>query len=124
MPPRVNPLKLNPLQLRTLTVMQVLANMPEAAEPNDATGEITIKAFPDPHGDHFHLGDGIVMAADITGLFMEQVWNALERKGLARAGWPTEITLTKEGLAYETGLRDELLGGHAHGHGGHDGHDH
>ena len=121
MPPRVNPLQLNALQLRTLTILQILAEMPEAAEKNESTGETTIKAFPDPHGDHFHLGDGIVMGSDITGLFLEAVWNALERKGLAKPTWPTEITLTKEGLAYDTGLKDKILHSHHdHGHG----HDH
>jgi hypothetical protein len=122
MPSRVNPLQLNPLQLRTLTILQILAAMPEAAEKNEASGETTIKAFPDPHGDHFHLGDGIVMSSDITGLFMESVWNALQRKGLAKPSWPTEITLTREGLAYETGLRDKIL--HSHGHGNDHGHNH
>jgi hypothetical protein len=122
MPPRVNPLQLNPLQLRTLTILQILAEMPEAAEKNEESGETTVRAFPDPHGDHFHLGDGIVMSSDITGLFMESVWNALQRKGLTKTNWPTEITLTREGLAYETGLRSKIL--HSHGHGHDHGHDH
>lgn len=115
MPPKINPLKLNALQLKTLTILQVLATLPEAADANAETGEVTIKAFPDPHGDHFHLGEATVSGADMTGLFMQAVWNALERKGLARAEWPARITLTKDALSYETGLADAILHrGHGH----------
>jgi hypothetical protein len=106
MPPRSNPLKLNPLQLRTLTLLQVLAQN-SAAGPGP--GERTIERFPQVHGDHFHLGDGVVSSKDATGLFIDKVWHALERKGLARAEWPRRITLTAEGLAYDTGLAEELL---------------
>jgi len=108
MPPKFNPLKLNPLQLRTLTLMQGLASLPDAAE-RAANGEITITRFPQAHGDHFHLGNAVVAAKDATGLYNEAVWNALERKGLARADWPHRITLTGEGLAYETGLGNEIF---------------
>jgi len=38
----------------------------------------------------------------------------LERKGLARSDWPRAITLTAEGLSYETGLGDEILRHAAH----------
>jgi hypothetical protein len=56
----------------------------------------------------------MVSGRDATGLFNEAVWNALARKGLARAAWPETITLTADGLAYETGLAEEILhhGGH------------
>jgi hypothetical protein len=42
------------------------------------------------------------------------VWNALTRKGLARSEYPHRIALTREGLAYDTGMAGELLrhGGH------------
>ena len=108
MPPKNNPLKLNPLQLRTLTLLQGLASLPGTAvqEPN---GEITIVQFPQPHGDHFHMGNAVVATKDATGLFNEAVWNALARKGLARADWPHRITLTVDGLQYNTGLAEEIF---------------
>jgi hypothetical protein len=114
MAPRSNPLKLNPLQLRTLTLLQALAALPDAGEPGPGEGEVTVSAFPRPHADHFHLGDAVVSGSDATGLFNEAVWNALSRKGLARSAWPNAITLTAEGLAYETGQRDKIF--HQSGH--------
>jgi hypothetical protein len=109
MPPKNNPLKLNPLQLRTLTILQVLAGLPNAANPGPGEGEATITVFPQAHGDHFHLGDAVVATKNATGLYNEAVWNALSRKGLARAEWPRQLTLTAMGLGYETGLADEIL---------------
>lgn len=114
MAPRSNPLKLNPLQLRTLTLLQAIAKLPQAAAAGPGLGEVTIKVFPEAHGDHFHLGDATVASRDATGLFIDKVWHALERKGVARAEWPRQITLTAEGLAYDTGLYDEILHHHAH----------
>ncbi|HEX4534150.1 MAG TPA: hypothetical protein VH000_07955, partial [Rhizomicrobium sp.] len=64
---------------------------------------------PQAHGDHFHLGDAVVAGKDATGLYNEKVWNALERKGLARAQWPNQMTLTPTGVAYITGLESEVL---------------
>lgn len=113
MPQKKNPAKLNPLQLRTLTLLQVLATIDEACTPQE-NGEVTITAFPDPHGDHFHLGDAVVAASDASGLNNEAVWNALARKNMARSGWPASITLTVEGLQYDTGLREEILHTHHH----------
>lgn len=107
MPPRTNPLKLNPLQLRTLTLLQALARVPGAAQRRG--DDIVISQFPPAHGDHFHLGDAVVSGKDATGLYNEAVWNALTRKGLARAVWPREIALTPDGFAYDTGLADEIL---------------
>jgi hypothetical protein len=115
MPPKNNPLKLNPLQLRTLTLLQALARVPEAVTDGPEPGEVTIARFPRPHADHFHLGDAIVMGSDATGLFNQAVWHALDRKGLARSNWPTAVTLTAAGLAYDTGEAREILrhgGGH------------
>lgn len=110
-----NSLGLNALQLRTLTVLQALARVPEAVQAGPGEGEITISRFPQAHADHFHLGDALVMGRDATGLFNEAVWNALTRKGLARSDWPNgSITLSAGGLAYETGLADEIL--HRSGH--------
>lgn len=108
MTPKHNPLKLNPLQLRTLTLFQAIARIPGAATPG-ANGEMIIQAFPPAHGDHFHLGDAVVAGKDATGLTNGAVWNALTRKGLARAEYPREMALTAAGLAYETGLEDEVL---------------
>jgi hypothetical protein len=109
MPPKQNPLKLNPLQLRTLTVLQALARLPDASSRGPNAGDVTIERFPQAHGDHLHLGDAVVSAKDITGLYIDKVWHALERKGLARADWPHRITLTQTGLDYETGLAEEIL---------------
>jgi hypothetical protein len=109
MPPKQNPLKLNPLQLRTLTLLQALARIPSVAMAGPGAGEATIQQFPQAHGDHFHLGDAVVRGSDATGLYNEKVWHALERKGVARADWPHRITLTAEGLTYDTGLADQIL---------------
>jgi hypothetical protein len=109
MPPKINPLKLNPLQLRTLTLLQTLARDPQSAGRGPGPGEMTIERFPQMHGSHLHLGDRVVSAKDASGLFNENVWHALERKGLARADWPHRITLTPAALAYDTGLEGELL---------------
>ena len=113
MPPKQNPLKLNPLQLRTLTLLQAIARIPGAAT-SGANGDVVISQFPAAHGDHFHLGDAVVAGKDATGLYNEAVWNALTRKGLAKADWPSAITLTPAGLAYETDLAGEIL--HRSGH--------
>ncbi|HWA31519.1 MAG TPA: hypothetical protein VG867_10480 [Rhizomicrobium sp.] len=114
MAPKQNPLKLNPLQLRTLTLLQAMARVPNAAAAGPGPGEVTISHFPPAHGDHFHLGDAVVRGSDATGLFNEKVWNALTRKGVARGDWPHSITLTPDGLGYDTGLAHEILhhGGH------------
>jgi hypothetical protein len=114
MPPKNNPLKLNPLQLRTLTLLQALARIPGAAAQT-SNGEVAITQFPSAHGDHFHLGDAVVAGRDATGLYNESVWNALARKGLARSDYPRQIVLTLEGLGYDTGEAREILrggGGH------------
>lgn len=113
MAPKRNPLKLNPLQLKTLTLLQAIARIPNAAV-QDANGDLVISQFPPAHGDHFHLGDRTVSGRDATGLYKQEVWNALTRKGLARAEWPHRIALTPVGLAYETGLGEQILRQHAH----------
>jgi hypothetical protein len=108
MPPKSNPLKLNPLQLRTLTLLQGLASLPDSAQ-REANGEVTVTRFPQAHGDHFHLGNATVAAKDATGLYNEAVWHALARKNLARADWPHRITLTVGGLGYDTGQAGEVF---------------
>ena len=112
MPPRNNPLKLNPLQLRTLTLLQAMARTQGAADAGN--GEVAIAQFPQAHGDHFHLGDAVVAGRDATGLYNEAVWNALARKGLARSEYPRQIVLTAEGLGYDTGEAREILRGSSH----------
>ena len=113
MAPKQNPLKLNPLQLRTLTLLQAMVRA-GGAVAGPGAGEATIERFPPAHGDHFHLGDAVVSSRDATGLENQAVWNALTRKGMIKSEWPGSIALTPQGAAYETGLADEILrhGGH------------
>ena len=109
MPPKNNPLRLNALQLKTLTIFQQLARFPESSTRNEDTGEVAITNLPNPHGNHFHCGDAVVMSSDATGLRNEGVWRALERKGLAKSMFPVGVLLTPEGQSYETGLSDRIL---------------
>jgi hypothetical protein len=113
MPKKINPLNLNPLQLKTLTLLQALAKLPDHSE---AAGEGAVKVFnlPHPHGDHFHLGPYVVMARDASGLGNPSAWTALERKGLIKGEFPDECTLTAAGVAYDTGLGAQILHGSDH----------
>ena len=114
MPTKRNPLNLNPLQLRTLTLLQALARLDGHASPAEEPGHVVVANLPRPHGDHFHLGDAIVQARDATGLGNEAAWAALQRKGLIRSLFPRAAVLTPAGLAYDTGLADQILHrGHA-----------
>jgi hypothetical protein len=112
MPPRHNPLKLNPLQLKTLTLLQELARDERRAQPEE--DGVRVIDLPRPHGNHFHVGHYVVSAADATGLHNENVWRALERKGLIHAYFPIGLKVTRAGLDYETGLRDAVLHGSDH----------
>ena len=114
MPPTKNPLKLNSLQLRTLTILQQLGSFPETSSKNEETGEVMISNLPNPHGNHFHCGDAVVLAKNATGLKNQSVWKALERKGLARGFFPMGIALTSNGIAYDTGLAETILMGSDH----------
>ena len=114
MPPRNNPLRLNKLQLKTLCLLQELARLPESSSPVDDTGEVIISNLPHPHGDHFHVGGRVALAKDTTGLRNHAVWLALERKGLARSGFPFAVTLTTEGIGYDTGMEGSILIGDEH----------
>ena len=108
MPPKRNPLNLNPLQLKTLTLLQELARI--AGKPTgDDAGGLAITDLPHAHGDHFHLGEAVVAARDATGLRNPGVWAALERKGLIRPNLPEAVILTASGQEYETGLSDAIL---------------
>jgi hypothetical protein len=115
MPPKRNPLGLNPLQLKTLALLQALARLPEHARA-EADG-VMVANMPPPHGDHFHLGDAVVATRDASGLFNQAAWVALERKGLIQSHFPDAALLTAAGQGYETGLADAIL--HRADHGGH-----
>lgn len=109
MPPKRNPKKLNKLQLKTLTILQGFAAS-EIGAPGENEGEIRIGQIPQPHGNHFHVGEGVVMSRDAVGLTNRGVWAALDRKGLMRSGvFPFSTTLTPEGLDYDTGMTDEII---------------
>jgi hypothetical protein len=109
MPPKKNPLKLNKLQLRTLTLVQVLAKDERTSERDPETNEITINHMPHAHGNHVHIGAFTVSAKDASGLNNPAVWTALSRKGLVRIGLGSAITITPEGLDYDTGLSDHFV---------------
>ena len=111
---RPNPKRLNPLQLRTLTLLQALARERAFAYPPERDGAVLIHTLPHAHGDHFHVGPAVVSARDATGLGNPSVLNALARKGLLLAGRTGLPVLTAEGLAYDTGIADEILHGADH----------
>jgi hypothetical protein len=109
MPPRRNPLQLNALQLKTLTLLQELARLTDYSAAAEPAGEVAIAGLPQPHGDHFHLGDAVVASRDATGLHIPGVWAALERKGLVRSLPDGGAAITPLGLDYETGMREAIL---------------
>jgi hypothetical protein len=113
MPPKRNPLNLNALQLKTLTLLQELARVTGKPAGN-GQGGIAITELPHAHGDHFHLGEAVVAARDATGLRNPSVWAALERKGLIKPNLPEAVILTQQGQEYETGLHSTIL--HRAGH--------
>ena len=108
MPAKRNPLNLNPLQLKTLTLLQELAQLAGKPAEDDPSG-VAITELPNPHGDHFHLGEAVVAVRDATGLRNPSVWAALERKGLIRPKLPEAVILTPAGQQYDTGMRDTIL---------------
>ena len=106
---RSNPLKLNPLQLKTLTLLQELARLDGHSQPGEEPGSRIVFNLPHPHGNHFHLCDAVVVSRDATGLFNEAPWVVLERKGLIRSHYPVGAEVTAAGMGYDTGLRDSIL---------------
>jgi hypothetical protein len=108
MPPKKNPLGLNALQLKTLTVLQQMASSERHAKPAE-DGAITVGNFPPPHGDHYHIGDAVVMGRDMTGLQNPAVFAALERKGLLASAGAGGVTVTTEGLGYDTGAEAKAI---------------
>jgi hypothetical protein len=109
MSPKKNPLNLNPLQLKTLTLFQELARSDQHAQAAEEPGAVVLTNLPRPHGDHFHVGAGIALTKDASGLANEAVWKALERKGLIRAAFPHGLVLMPAGLDYDTGMREQIL---------------
>ena len=83
-----NPLNLNALQLKTLMLLQELARLDGRPAPDSPEGHILVSGMPNPHGDHFHLGEAVVMSRDATGLANEGAWAALERKGPDQVHFP------------------------------------
>ncbi len=114
MPPKSNPLGLNALQLKTLTLLQQLARLTEYSQPGEEPGTIVLTRLPYPHGDHFHIGEAVVASRDATGLRNPSVWAALQRKGLVRSTPPTAV-VTARGLDYDTGLGRVILHTPDHG---------
>jgi hypothetical protein len=109
MPPKSNPLRLNPLQCRTLALLQAVARDPNAAKKDERSGYVHITRLPHAHGDHFHVGEFMVRAKDATGLSNEAVWAALDRKGLVRAEFPHNIHITSTGMEYDSGVAHQVL---------------
>ena len=115
MPKKINPLGLNPLQLKTLALLQELAQLPDHGTA-ESDGTVTVRYLPHPHGDHFHVGHHVVNGRDASGLTNRSVWAALDRKGLARPlDFPSAIVLTKAGRDYDTGdIGRAVLHSHSH----------
>ena len=109
MPSKRNPLNLNKLQLKTLTLLQAIAALPDVVVIDPDIGNAVLPWLPDPHGNHFHIGGAVVMARDATGLNNPAVWRALERKGLVADGNPNQMAVTPAGLTYDTGLDETIL---------------
>lgn len=114
MPKTNNPLNLNPLQLKTLTLLQALAKLPDHGKPADEPGAVIVNNLPHAHGDHFHLGPYLVLGRDATGLGNPAAWVALERKGLIRSMFPMACIVTASGMAYDTGPTRQILHGSDH----------
>ena len=108
------PEELNPLQLRTLALLQALAQKPAFADPPEPDGMVSIHTLPHAHGDHFHVGRAVVSVRNATRLGNSNVLNALAHKGLLHAGRTGLPALTSEGLAYDTGIASEILHGSDH----------
>jgi hypothetical protein len=109
-----NPLKLNKLQLRTLALAQLLAQDSNLAQRDEATGAVTLLQIPHAHGDHLHIGQFVVSTREASGLSNPAVWAALVRKGLVQTDGPIAVTLTAEGVSYDTGLGERFLAPSGH----------
>lgn len=105
---KVNPKKLNKLQLRTLVLCQVIARDDNKVTRHE-DGSVTIWSIPQPHGDHVHVGKFVVSTKDASGFSNEAVWSALERKGLVKDKYHPPLVLTLEGATYVTGLDERFM---------------
>src|SRR2546428_13764518 len=81
MPAKRNPLNLNPLQLKTLTLLQELAQLAGKPAAEDEPGGLAITELPNPHGDHFHLGEAVVPARHAPPLRNPAGWGAPPPQG-------------------------------------------
>src|SRR5258707_15539393 len=86
--PKKNPLNLNALQLKTLTLLQELARLPAPGRPAQEPGAVIVTNLPQPHGDHFHVGDAVAATRDATGLANLAACLAPARKGLIKSNFP------------------------------------
>lgn len=105
---RPNPLKLNPLQQRTLAILQQMARTPGLGR-DLGDGRIAIAGDAlHAHGDHFHVGDAVILGRDATGLDNPAVHVALERRGLVELH-AAGMVLTIAGGLYDTGVAELVL---------------
>jgi hypothetical protein len=100
---------LNPLQAKTLVLLQVLAKDDDSsmATPDGEGRQIT--TLPHGHGNHMHVGQFVVSAKDASGLSNPSVWTALARKGFVTENWQQAMVITPAGLAFSTGLEDKFM---------------
>jgi hypothetical protein len=101
--------RLNPLQSKTLVLLQILAKDADSSAPIADSEDIRITRLPHGHGNHMHVGEFVVSTKDASGLENPAVWVALARKGFVREGWPSEIVVTAAGLAFSTGLESKFV---------------
>lgn len=101
-------LRLNPLQLRTLALLQELAEDPDHGAEGE-NGARVVTALPHAHGDHMHIGRFTVPARFASGLSNESVIGALCRRGFLTRDEAGFLVLLPEGLAAETGVREQLF---------------
>jgi hypothetical protein len=106
---RPNPKSLNSLQLKTLVILQALADDRRFANEPEEDGSVLIHSLPQAHGNHFHVGDAVVAGKDASGLSNVNVYNALARKGLVLGGPRGLPILTAEGRSYDTGVGGTIL---------------
>ena len=107
-------IKLNPLQTRTLALLQELAQDSDVSMPVP-DGGVAIMQMPHAHGNHIHIGRATVSARDASGLSNKAVWQVLERRGLIRdSDFPNRLILTEQGAAFSTGLSEKLLAASDH----------
>ena len=102
-------IKLNPLQSKTLVLLQVMARDESASMEGDTAEERRIVSLPHAHGSHMHVGEFVVSAKDASGLTNPAVWKALARKGFVKDNWPNEMVITQAGLEFSTGLEDKFM---------------